>query len=372
MTSKIASSPWDLARVADAFYQKGIHPMAFQVYREVFRRSGEGDERLPEMKYRAGVIASRHLHDFNAARELLGNASRSHESSERRASAKAELTRIEANLARTGISEDGGLLSGPCALVRQTDEPINIAAVGRLVSEASGRPMADATRLLKGSVGFVCTELEPVVAKQLATALQDMDIPVLVIPQEKLIALPPADAVARAGVFPEGLSLITKTGADVRKAWSEIFYASAAMVGFTSRKRVHDEFEGTMQHYAATGIGYGAAVPVQTGGSWRYKDVKTKKLVFDVFTLSPFSCYRLTDGDVNFTGSPQAATHSASLNYKRLITDFVAHGRQVPVNDGVELVAAGAPRSAWRRVTFGSVRDYERYNYWRLQLEQYG
>ena len=119
------------------------------------------------------------------------------------------------------------------------------------------------------------------------------------------------------------------------------------------------------------GFGMGA-VRMSSGSGFRYKEERYQQVVFDVFTLNPFECFRLTEGKIDFRGAPQAQTQSAKLNYRRLIRDFLAHGGNVPVNRGVELVATDAPLGRWKGVTFNSMSDFERYNYWRLQLEQYG
>ncbi len=370
---KAAAEPWALAKVADAFYQRGIHAVSFSVYEEVIRRMAADDARLPEMKFRAAIIAGRHLEDHNAARRLFEEVIRGHEREDRVKLARRELARIESNLARTGVDEAVGLLQGPCAVIRQTREMVNVAAVGRLVAQASGKPLADVTRLLRSSVGFVGTGLPPVRAKQLAAQLQEMDIPVLVIPEEKLVALPSAVEVVWAAASPTGIELRTADGGTVSRGYDGIFYASCAIVGFTKRKRVADDFGiGSGPRYAAVGIGHMSAVPAEEGPRFTYKEVRSNKLVFDIFALDPFVCYRLIEEKIDFRGSPHAATASAHLNFRRLISDFVALGRGVPANEGVHLVAADAPARKWRGLTFGSIADFERYNYWRLQLEQYG
>lgn len=368
---KRAADPWQLARVADAFFQNGVHPIALHVYRDVLRRVDPEDTRIPEIKFRAGVIAARHVRELDIAREFLADAAKRHEDPKRRASAEHELRRIDANLTRTGISQDGALISGSCAVVRQTAGRVNVAEVGRIVSHISGMPMADATRLLRGSVGFVATGLEPMVAKRLAAQLQEMAIPVLVIPEEKLIALPAAREVTWTAVREKGFEVKLAEGAPVAKPWEDIYYAAVALVSFRSQKRVPDS-SGTMgpRHYSGgvwgSSAGYGT-----DNVTWKYKETVDEKLVFDVFTLKPFGCCRLIDGKVDLRGSPQAVTQSSKLNFRRIVSDFMAHGRDVPVNDGVRLVAADAPRSEWRQFTFSSIQDFERYNYWRLQLEQY-
>ena len=148
---------------------------------------------------------------------------------------------------------------------------------------------------------------------------------------------------------------------------------SAGMVDFTSRKRVIDELgTGAPGHYASMGLGYGTGIHIDDGPAWTYKDVKERKLVFDVFTLDPFACYRFSEDKIDFRGSPQARTQSARLNFRHMISDFAACGGEVPANEGVRLVAVEAAMMEWKHLTFSSIANFDRYNYWRLQLEQYG
>ncbi len=373
LPKKFAASPGALTRVADAFYREKVYPIAFQVYSAFLDRASIDDARIPEVEFRAGIIAARYLGDFAAAARLLADAVKRHESAERRRLAQSELDKLRANLARTSIEEDGGLLGSPCAVIRQTSEMVNISKIGRLVSKITGKPLADVTRLLRGSVGFVATGMDPMKAKMLASQLQESGIPVLVVPEEKLIALPAAGEVSWAAVREDGIEFRTNAQtAGTVVEWDRVFYASAGKVVLTKRKRVVDDLAGGLtRHYTAVGIGY-AAVPTDNGSTWTYKEEKAETLVFDIFTLGPFACLRCVDGKMEFRGSPQAVTMSSHLNFKRLVSDFLAYGRSVSTNEGVEFIAANASQRQWKSATFNSIRDFERYNYWRLQLEQYG
>ena len=375
LPTKYAARPGALTRVADAFYHEKVYPVAFHVYSTFLDRAPGDDARIPEVEFRAGIIAARHLGDFTVAERLLADVVRRHESSERCRLAQSELDKVRANLVRTTIDEDGGLLGGPCAIIRQTSEMVNISRIGRLVSKAAGKPLADVTRLLKGSMGFVATGMEPVKAKILASGLQESGIPVLVVPEEKLIALPAAQKISWAAVREDGIELRTGLeGSGVVTEWDRIFYASAGKVVLTKRKRVVDGLAGGLggRHYASIGIGNAPAVPIDQGPKWEFKEEKVETLIFDIFTLDPFTCLRCIDGKMGFRGSPQAVTMSSHLNFKHLVSDFLAFGRGVSTNEGVEFIAANASQRQWRRATFNSIRNFERYNYWRLQLEQYG
>ncbi len=373
MRLKHPSDAWQLARVADAFYQKGIHRTALQVYEESLSRAHEQDERVAELSFRAGMIASRHVRDMIAAERLLSDAANRHADARWRVAADNELGRIRENLKRTSITDGGGFVEGPCAIIRQTADPVDIAKIGTLVATTTGRVLAEVTLLLRRSVGFVATNVDPVTAGKLAMQLQEMGMPVLVVPESKLVALPEACEVVSAAVWPDHIALFNNDGEEILKKWDHTFYASAGFVQVSQRKRVPDEFGSSMPRYMGMGsFTRGGFVQVDDGMRWKYKDTQVTKIVLDMFTLRPFQCWRIFEDKVTLSGSQQALTYSRSLNFRRLLTDLTLHGRTVPTNEGVHLIASQAPARRCRGVTFNGIEDFERYNYWRLQLEQYG
>ena len=374
ITGKKAAEPFAFARIGDALHRKGVYPMAFEAYLAFITRTPAEDARLPEIKFRAGMVASRYLRDYEKATLYLRDAADFHEREDRKAAAAKELDAIEANLGRTSVSqEDGALLSGPCAVIRQTAGTINIADVGRKVCTATGGAFADATMLIRGSVGFLAKDVDALKAKQLATQLQAMDIPVLVLPMDKLVVLPPALQIGWAAVLPEGIQLRREAGdaETLLRKWDEIFYVSVGHVSFTRQRRVEDPFAPRQMTQFGGGLGHG--VEISGGGpSWTYKDESFESIVLDVFALDPFECYRCIEHQMSFAGSPRYRSPSLRANMAQVASDMLAFGQGLPCNEGLGLLASDAPERRWRGMTFDSVREFEQYNYWRLQLEQYG
>jgi len=358
-----ASPPTSLVAIADAFYQRKVHGVAFELYGEFIRRAPAGDFRLPEVKFRAGMVAARHLRDYEAARAFLSDVARCHGREERRALAEKEVETVNARLAVVAVQSEDALVSSPCAIVRRTAGPINLPEVGALVARESGKALADVTRLLRASVGFVATDLEPLKAKSVAARLQEMGVPVLVIPADKLVALPMAREARWAGVRPDGIQLgaAGDGSAPAPRKWEEVFFASIGKV--VTEKNRPSPF-GPEQHHR----GQFMDVPIQ--GDFAVE--RSEKLVFDIFTLNPFQCFRLTSESASTAYAGPNGEARLQRNFARLVSDFVACGASVPTNGGPVLAALDAPARRWKGLTFDSIYDFDCYNYWRLQLEQYG
>ncbi len=372
---KRAAEPAGFIRIGDALYHAGVYPIALEAWSAFIARADAADARLPEVKYRAGMVAACYLRDFEKARPFLADAAESHERDDRRAAARKELDAVTTNLDRTSVDIDSNLLSGPCAVIRQTAEVVNVAEIGRIAAKATGKAYADMTHLLRRSVGFVATDLDPIKARMLAVELQEKGIPVLIVPMDKLVVLPPAVKVDWAAVTSTGLELHPAgeaPDATVAKGWNDVFYVSAGVVGFTRERKVEDHFRPHGPRPMAAGFGAAAFYAQNAEPSYTTRDEHYENVVVDVFTLNPFSCHRLVEESISFAGSPQAATHSQHLNFVQLVTDLIAFGGNLPANEGLTLVASDAPERRWRGLTFNGIRDFEKYNYWRLQLEQYG
>jgi len=361
-----------LVTVGDALYHEKIYPIAYEAYQCFLSRAAADDVRLAEVKFRAGMIALRHLHDYEKARPLLADAARGHERSDRRELAQKELSYIDSMYARTSAQTGEALLSGSCAVIRQTAGRVNIADVGRIVAATTGAAYADATRLLKTSVGFVAGDVDPMKAKDLVLKLQEAGIPALIVPCEKLVAMPDIQEVERISVTPGDIQFKVGGGrAPVAKAWDELYYASAGLVTFTVTKNLSEpgfgsdnpNYSGANTTYTGLSINFSASSSVTES---------SQSLVFDVFTLNPFECYRAREGSVSLDGVPPGAATGLHGRFTQLLSMFLAYGRGVSCNEGVALVAVDAQPGRWRAVTFDSVRDFEQYNCWRLQLEQYG
>ena len=58
--------------------------------------------------------------------------------------------------------------------------------------------------------------------------------------------------------------------------------------------------------------------------------------------------------------------------FYRAAKSILQHAPELPVNDGVRLLADNAPMEFWEPLTFEDKRDFDAYNAWLLQLVRHG
>ena len=373
--SATRGGPAALAPVGDVFCRAAKYGLAFELYSTFLARAGKSDVRLPEVNYRAGVVAVRHLRMYDAALGLLTQAARTHDDPERVLSARRLVEEIEGLVFRTTADTQGMLLSGPCAVVRRSTGRIDVSRIGRLVSELTGQPLAESTRMLHSSPGFVAVDVGAVQAKRLAAALAEAGVPALVVPGDKLVALPPAHEVSQITAARDGLEF-TPRGKDtlpVARNWNRIFFVSAGLVTVESAAPPAGDFDlapGTdpLSVHRLESISRQWAADELRRAERRTQE----KTVLDVFTLEPFECYRCSEGETRFIAPALPGERGAEQHLGRFAQAVAGFGAGVPANEGVVFLALESARHRWRGLTFSSVAEFSRYNYWRLQLEQYG
>ena len=360
----------------DAFYRQKLYAVAVDLYEAFLLRTAPGDERACEVTFRAGMVAARYLREYNTALPFLQSAASTHSREDRVQTAQKEIARVIALLARISPEAESSGPQGQCAIVRRTSGQINVSHVGQIVAKATGKALADVTQMLRASVGVIATDVELEKALSVASQLQQSGVPVIVIPADRLVCLPAARKVQHAAANPSGIELSVAPGGGpcVKKEWAKIFYASAGLVVFDNLTPGAQAAEWGGGQMGSDALSPGLTPhtgPVNHG--WLQGRVKRDSAaVLDVFTLDPFECYRLVGNETRFVDSGAAAGAPGHTSLRRFLSDFLGYGSEVPLNEGARILVFDVPSRRWKGLTFDSVADFERYNYWRLQLEQYG
>jgi membrane associated rhomboid family serine protease len=376
MSSARGGSVDTLVSAGDAFYRQKLYAVAVELYEAFLLRAAPDDERACEVRFRAGMIAAKYLREYDTALPLLQNAASAHSREDRVQTAQKEIARIANLLARISPQAEGSEAPGQCAIVRRTCGQVDVSHVGQIVAKATGKALADVTQMLRASVGVIATDIGSEKAWAVAGQLQQSGVPVLVIPTDKLVCLPAARRVQYAAASPSGIELSVAPGGgpSAKKEWSKIFYASAGLVAFDDLTPGAQAAQWGGWQMGTDALSPGLTPnrePVNQGWLSR-RATPEAKAVLDIFTLDPFDCYRLTDDETHFVDSGAAAGAVRHTNLRRFIPDFLGYGGEVPSNGGVRILVFDVPSRRWKGLTFDSVTDFDRYNYWRLQLEQYG
>lgn len=257
---------------------------------------------------------------------------------------------------------DRATLQGPCSVIYPGVDDLDIRRVGRLLAEATGRPLPDMTRELRSSKGFLATHLDAPAAVALAVKLeQDLRTSILVIPDDAVIPLPPALRMRQAHFGTEGLrceAYSWDTTSAVEAAWKDVFLVCCGRLEVQEAVEVRDE-GGTPNVL----VPRPAALTMQR----RYE------YLLDIVLTDPWRRLRLDQNTVAFSMTEMKRSSEAALgSIFRSAMNIERFAQRVPRNQAVGLLAAGAADAVWESLTFLNKRDFDSYTLWLMQLVRYG
>lgn len=352
--------------VGEAYQKAGNMGRAIEAYNR-FLRQARRHSSTGEVNFRLGFIYSRSLRDYAKARRYLRAAIRFHPVEAKRNQAEEELNEVENYLERVFIPSDEDVDIGePYAVIRQTDERIDISQVGRLVAKALDVPLAQATRELRRSPGVLVEELEGTRAVGLARSLQEINIPVLVIKRKDLVSLPQPQAATSADFDAGGLRFLVARQVVTRR-WEDVLLISGGRVETERREKIVER--GPRRYYGGVGR---SPIQYDDGRRVRYKAVKESELLVDFFMVEPWSAYRIKQRHFNIRLARERLGKKAPTSFLATARKILKFGHGLAMSKGMLLLGRKATTRQWREATFRSLEEFEKYNWWLLQLEEYG
>jgi len=121
-------------------------------------------------------------------------------------------------------------------LVLQTDKQLLIPDVGRTIARALHRPLADVTRLLRGSRGVIDLGVDEHQASLVADVLEPLGIRARVFPATELPALPAPSPLYDADPTPNGLDVQLVTGTNLGSIpWKRLHIMAVGLVTFETQ-----------------------------------------------------------------------------------------------------------------------------------------
>jgi len=357
----------ELISVAACMLGAGSYDLAVRAYREHLRLYRQ-NARNPEICFRLGILFSQRFHDYDEALKYLTQAVKSHPRSDRVARAEEEVRRIRENLARVDASP--GTVDGSTQrawVVRQTDDPIDLAAVGRLVAREAGRVLAEVTAELRRSRGIVLAGAPVDVARRTARGLQQMGVPVLLIGEDDLVSLPEPRHLSRVTVSAEGCRF--EGGREVREvAWRDVYFVVAGRF-HTGKPGGIDAVDDSSRGF---GLGFGSQGNYVPHRRFVYKrGTEQRLLVLDFFLFDPWQRLRMEEGETHCVApTPEGGTKGVS-NPEQFVRALVAAAPEISANEFLHLIAAGGYQRQARRYEFDSPLAFDSYCHWLLQLEEH-
>jgi hypothetical protein len=237
---------------------------------------------------------------------------------------------------------------------------MDVRRVGRLVAEAVKRPLPDVTRELRNSRGFIAKRLAVPVAVALAEkAERELCAPVMVLADADCVALPPAMRMRDMVVDAEGIRCEAYTWDRTERIaarWDEVFLISCGRLEIEHAVEAAEELNLEAR-------GRTASLVME----------KRYEFLLDVVLFEPWRLLRLDQNATAFSLTEMRRGPEDTLGpLYRCAFNLRHFARGVPMNRGVELLAAGASDAVWEPLTFLNKRDFETYTSWLVQLVRYG
>jgi len=255
-----------------------------------------------------------------------------------------------------------GDLAGRCAVIHTGEGPINIGQVGRVVAKATGTPLSDVTRRMRTTKGFVATGLDAKAAGELADELGRMGERVFVLSEGDCIALPPPMRMRRVMIDRNGLDCEAYTWdqtAGLRAPWEEVFLVSTGRLAMERVSELPAEERSSSNPFERF---------VPNLATDRYNE-----FLLDIVLFNPWRRLRLDYNMSAYAFQESGWRPEEAFQAVRSCAEgLLAHGRDVPMNRGVALLASRSEGLEWEGLTFLNKLDFDSYTHWLVQLVRYG
>lgn len=251
------------------------------------------------------------------------------------------------------------LLSDPAALLSPK------------IAEAMARfqkvPIADMGAPARRSWGIIAQGLPKAEGQRLLDHMGALGLGGLVIPENLIEDLPPAQRLDSLEPGGERLSLAPHNAAAASVPWSQVRLAAAAAFKKTTVKTVKVT-EGPSSGEKALNVGLMmSGIPIKVGKNKEVlKTLEETDLVLylDLCIGSPAARYRVDAQNFDYSFLKAKMAYNVFSNFKTMIIDLSERGR-FPINRGAAVIFEGKPINS---MAYESLADLERETRWLLTL----
>lgn len=269
-----------------------------------------------------------------------------------------------------------------------TEHPrVSLRGVGKPIAKLLRRPLVDITTHLRDVVGVVYSDLEEAQAHQIAAILTEAGQPAVAVPAAERFELPRPMRVRTAAVEPEEFVVwLPKEEAPVAVGFESIVLVSVGVIRLydpeidiadsanfkdmvsglgATAPEVRDHLKAQVADELMRFGASDAVLPPQTGEALRESSVGKLPLEYhiDLVINDPLFVLRISEAHVSFEYL-EGATNSTLTNFHMLFCQLADRVRDA-------LTGAAYRFGDWSIVEadlFQSVRDFEHYNRWQLQV----
>jgi hypothetical protein len=241
-------------------------------------------------------------------------------------------------------------------LLRTNAGAYNIGAVGKIIARAVHRPLSDVTRQISASRGVLAERIDADEIRRIIPELHTLGVECLPVPVDRAITFPETTQLRDAKFTEAGLKceVVTWDGWQlIERPWSHLLLASCTRLVIESTKVVQLERKFLVRREKLlTNINY--------------------RLLLDLFLRNPLCHIRIEEGLPGQEGGPPVSPTFPLTYLRNVAKHLLSVTHPLLVNDGVRLLAAGAPPDSFASLTFSTRRDLDLYNLWVLELAEHG
>lgn len=340
-------------QMAERLEDAGQFHLALIRYRRLLRRAGNRDRTVEAYRRLAGLC--RRLGRPGQALAHLRKAQRLG------AAVEDEIAGIQAELKTTDIgmpAKDGERY----VVIQQTEETPEIPLVSRIIARRTGRSPTDTAIQLRAFPGILAQGLDIATAERIALELQKHGIWVLIVPERLRPEPPPALALKRIDITPDGLACLPWVGERFFLPWREIDLITCGGVRWRHQEIQDSLHTGTDDPNCEIKI----MSPYGLESTTRQYDVVTERGVswyLDIYGLDPLRHLRVNPRRFDFHGLEEQMATTHERNFALFVERLTRAAPDVPVTPGLVSVVVGEGQD---RHTFQDLGHFERHAAWYL------
>jgi hypothetical protein len=250
--------------------------------------------------------------------------------------------------------------------------------VAGMLMAVRGIPLQDAASSARSCWGFLIENADERTAQDLATrfnqAGQALQLysgqAAVIVPQDSVPVLPPAQPVSSLSFAPDGLNVILGAVQKFQVPFGRISLISAGAFKQKVVKTVETKEGPTkVQRMVNLGVMMTTGLPIKIGGKEKTtkKSVASSEIVFyaDLMLRDPFERFRVDAQKFDYSCLGRKMLYNIVGNFRLLVTEWVKSMPAVQLNTGARAIFENKPL---REMDYASLEEMERESRWLLAL----
>lgn len=326
----------------------------------------------PKIKYYLGMILA---HELNQPKEGLRYLRQLSEQPDLAIGIRQELEKIERNVESLRPQKMARQLSGKCMVIRQGEGAIDTRKIGKLVAEVTGKNPFDIITQIANSHYIIARDIDAPQAIILSDYLHHQGVPVVVLDETMIVALPESQLILKARLEEQGLHLESAI-ANKFLAWSDIYMALAGRITHREpvlerKRKILTGLPGLFKRRVIPVINVASPLPT-TEDILSYTDKEVAEFAINIVSKDFTGLFRLNSGHMTVSGLPDAPEYLTKLKGLCLLARELLKKTKCPYSrPGMELLALEQLNEQdWQQLSFLSIFYFNEYTRAILNLKR--